>query len=145
MREKAIDRLIEAQRNRPSHSGSWRTLSSGDYFHNGTHVLDDVLQWHDVLRNSLRKTDTITSAVLDLVDRMMLTDVSTRIDAESLCTELVEILHQCQAQPRESIPKSILDNFLEVDNEAVSHRALLNPPLPITTTIATNLEIPTSR
>ncbi|KAF5503624.1 putative serine/threonine-protein kinase MPS1-like protein [Colletotrichum fructicola] len=45
-----------------------------DAFHDGTRVLQAVLQWHDYLRNSSRRADTITSRVLDLVENDMLVE-----------------------------------------------------------------------
>lgn len=43
-----------------------------DAFHDGSDVLPAVLEWHDHLRNSARRADTLTWRVLDLVDKELL-------------------------------------------------------------------------
>lgn len=87
----------------------------GDRFHDGRHVLPAVKEWHNVLRDAMRKTDTVTSRVLDLVDEeMLLEDPSTRIPSKDLCVKLRQILNQAQAEPQEPIPKTIVDALLEV-------------------------------
>jgi serine/threonine protein kinase len=121
VREMAITKLIQQQRSHRSSQTSEVQLTEGDRFHDGERVLDDVLLWHRLLRNSLRKTDMVTSKVLDLVDQKMLkADPSHRIEAKDLCKELKEILHGCEDEPPVSVPTSILDALLRADNEAVS-------------------------
>ena len=50
------------------------TLNSkrGDQFHNGLEVLPEVSAWHDLLRYSLRRSDSLTGKILDLIDQHML-------------------------------------------------------------------------
>jgi len=67
--------------------------SGDDAFHDGTQVLPSVLHWHDFLRNSSRKADTISHRVLDLVEeKMLLTNPNRRLSFEMLCEKLEEII-----------------------------------------------------
>ncbi|KAI9776787.1 MAG: hypothetical protein M1816_005081 [Peltula sp. TS41687] len=121
MREKAIQKIIQEQHTQHPPWTPTSGLSAGDYFHDGRQVLDDVISWHRVLRNVLRRTDTMTSRVLDLVDQKMLLGVAKeRITAKDLCTELRRIAEHNQAEPRDAIPESIMAALLEVDEEAPS-------------------------
>lgn len=121
MREKAIKKIIQDQESQSSSGSARPALNKGDYFHNGRQVLADVIKWHDLLRQTLRKTDTITSQVLDLVDqRMLLDDATKRTNAKDICTELKKITVQSQAEPQNPMPKVIMEALLEVDEEAPS-------------------------
>ena len=120
LREKAIKGLVQEQRLHPHLQGSYLSLDLGDYFHNGRQVLSDVISWHDFLRSHLRKTDQITGKVLEVVDQKMLLPSSDRINAENLCTALNRILASNQAETKPSIPKTIMEALLEVDEEAPS-------------------------
>ncbi|TDZ20068.1 putative serine/threonine-protein kinase MPS1-like protein [Colletotrichum orbiculare MAFF 240422] len=52
-----------------------------DAFHDGTEVLLAVTEWHDYLRNSMRRADTISHRVLDLVEEgMLVQDPSKRLE-----------------------------------------------------------------
>lgn len=83
--------------------------------------MDDVLSWHDVLRSATRKTDGLTSQVLELVDqKMLLGDARRRIKAQDLCEELKHILAQSKAQPRIEMPESTKAAMIEMGQEAVS-------------------------
>jgi hypothetical protein len=67
--------------------------SGDDAFHDGTKVLPSVLHWHDFLRNSSRKADTISCRVLNLIEeRMLLESPSKRLSFEQLCGELEDII-----------------------------------------------------
>ena len=94
--------------------------SETDYFHDGKTVLPDVTAWHKVLRSALRKTDSITGQVLDLVDEKMLLGAEERIKAKELCAELKKIAMACEAEPRDELPESIKKVLLEVDDTAKS-------------------------
>lgn len=64
-----------------------------DCFHNGTEILREVAGWHSVLKNSTRRTDPITAAVIDLIgDRMLIQDPEKRIKSRELCTELKKLV-----------------------------------------------------
>lgn len=86
-----------------------------DYFHNREDVLPDVLRWHAYLRSVLRKSDTITSIVLDLIDKeMFVGDAGRRIKATELCERLDDIKSQMQTETL-ALPKAIMEALLAVD------------------------------
>ena len=90
-----------------------------DYFHDGKTVLADVTSWHKVLRNALRRNDTITRRVLHLVDeKMLLGSAEGRIRAKELCAELKKITLAAEAEPREELFESIKGFLLELDDTA---------------------------
>lgn len=104
----------------------------GDYFHNGGDVLPAVTNWHQHLRATCRRTDLITSSVLDLVDRKMLkADPLHRAGAEDLCAELEDILSRSQALSQSTIPESLLQMLKDIDETAqtqpVQSKPLLAP------------------
>lgn len=86
-------------------------LTLGDYFHNGKEVLPNVLGWHMYLRSVLRKSDNITSNVLDLIDEEMLVgDAGRRIKANDLCDRLDRIKSRMQSEaqvPHEAIIEAL--------------------------------------
>lgn len=121
IREKAVQRLVEGQEKILSAQRKTPLLTQGDYFHDGRCVLAAVLDWHDVLRNALRKTDTITSRVLDLVDqKMLLGNPKLRLKADQTCKELKKILKDAQAEPRIQVPENIKELLREVDDAGTS-------------------------
>ena len=124
MREKAIKKIIDGQSSLSSTKKANPALNEGDYFHEGRQVLADVKTWHDFLRKTLRKTDTITSKVIDLIDQKMLLDnAAKRLNAKDICAELKKITDQSQQEPRELMPESIMAALLEVDEQAPSQSA----------------------
>ncbi|KAK8134175.1 hypothetical protein PG984_006187 [Apiospora sp. TS-2023a] len=46
--------------------------TAADAFHDGQQVLSAVTEWHEYLRASMRKSDTITPEILELIDTKML-------------------------------------------------------------------------
>lgn len=124
MREKAVSQSVPVpfQHQQPQRSTS---ISAGDYFHDGCRVLDVVTDWHKVLRNALRNTDTVTSGLLDIVDhKMLLGSANSRIKAKDLCSELKNIIAQSEAAPRIKMPRNIMETLLEADRDAVSSEPL---------------------
>jgi hypothetical protein len=103
---------------------SWSShpkISQGNFFHNGRDVLPEVTQWHQLLRDSLRKTDKITGFVLDLIDkRMLLGDCKKRILSRDLCTELEKIALKSQESPPLEIPPNIRTALAECEERLVS-------------------------
>src|SRR5277367_4056595 len=82
LRIKAIRRIIAEQSTQTDLPDSVK-LTKGDYFHGGVKVLDDVLNWHILLRDVVRRTDSITKLVLDLVDqKMLLGNADKRVTAK---------------------------------------------------------------
>src|SRR6266480_2078456 len=87
-----------------------------DSFHDGKEVLAEVTQWHKVLRASLRKTDAITSQVLDVVDNMMLIGKEiVRERAKNVCIALEKITKSfgCVSMPNDT--KDIQEKLVELD------------------------------
>lgn len=110
IRQRAISRVLTDVKRQQSLQHPNAGLNAGDYFHNGHQVLDDVLSWHDVLRSATRKTDGLTSQVLDLLDqKMLLGGARKRIKAKDLCEELKHILAQSKAQPRIEMPETMIE------------------------------------
>ena len=92
LREQAIKSLSNEQLSRFS-TDRELIRSSGRQFHNGTHVLKEVRQWHEHLRTVVRQTDVITERVLDLIDQHMLLDAPEhRYTASAVCDGLKDIL-----------------------------------------------------
>ncbi|KAL8687353.1 MAG: hypothetical protein Q9224_005177, partial [Gallowayella concinna] len=121
VREKGIAQICSAPKPQQHAESSISSISAGDYFHDGQQILEDVTNWHRVLRSALRKTDRVTSGLLDLVDqRMLLGSADSRIKANSLCSELKQLAAQSQEGPRIEIPASIMETLLETDKDAAS-------------------------
>jgi hypothetical protein len=95
---------------------------SEDCFHNGHEVLLEVKDWHKSLRLILRKTDTVTALVLDLIDkRMLLSDPTKRLSAEEACTELRRIYQEgqeAQSKLDGKVPEIITHALRQLDDSA---------------------------
>lgn len=119
LRQRAINKIIE-QAGHPNVNR--HTLN---FFHNFEEVLPEVKSWHEYLRSVLRKSDIVTSSVLDLVDKeMFVGDASCRIKAADLCERLDRIKSQIQTEAT-APPKAIVEALLEVD-EAPPRSATTN-------------------
>lgn len=103
--------------------------SCDDAFHDGREVLPAVTEWHNYLRNSSRKADTITDKILDLIDHRMLTPrPDQRLTLEQLCDELDNILTVAKDNYSRQLDKSNLISLspetlralLDLDNQAPS-------------------------
>ena len=104
--------------------------TSDNTFHDGRVVLPDVKNWHNYLRNVMRKSDTISGRVLNLVDeRMLLEDPNSRLTSSDLCEKLKEILVSAKAEHSLSltagkakpIANTIFEALLDVDQTASSN------------------------
>lgn len=121
VRRKAIEKLVQQYSSRSADLPSKAYLINGDYFHDGSEVLPDILKWHNVLRSVLRRTDHVTHLLLDLVDgKMLLGDPKQRIAADKVCEELDLIIKRAASQQRVKVPESISSYLLEVDDLALS-------------------------
>lgn len=112
-----------------------------DCFHNGYEVLSEVREWHNLLRNSCRKTDIVTTAIIDLVDqRILLQDSKSRITAKDLCKELKLIINSAttridntRSRHSESIraQRDHLEHLLrQIDKDSEAARQKLSVPSP---------------
>jgi len=86
-----------------------------DSFHDGKEVLTDVTQWHKVLRASLRKTDTITEQVLDVVDGIMFRPEADRARAKHVCNALNQIIDSFGSSTLPSETKEIQKKLIKLD------------------------------
>ncbi|KAK1496617.1 hypothetical protein CTAM01_08255 [Colletotrichum tamarilloi] len=100
-----------------------------DAVHDGHKVLPQVLEWHTYLRNSSRRADTISCAVLDLVDQYMLVeDPKRRFPSTALCKELDRIVSEAESTYRLEVERGTLKKeseetlkaLLKLDNLAPS-------------------------
>jgi hypothetical protein len=98
LRQRVLDKLITEHENKEPKTQSDKSLNiprRGDYFHDGTNVLDIVTSWHEFLRHSVRKSDTITSKVLDIVDRgLLVSNIKERFDADMLHEQLKSCIRE---------------------------------------------------
>jgi Protein kinase domain len=105
--------------------------SMEDYFHNSHEVLPEVTSWHKSLRIILRKSDTLTSRVLDLIDnKMLLSDPLKRLSAEETCIELGKIYkeaEEAQDELESKVPEEITEGLRRLDDSAPA-RALPKTP-----------------
>ncbi|KAL8732449.1 MAG: hypothetical protein Q9181_003945 [Wetmoreana brouardii] len=89
---------------------------AGDQFHDGYRVLESVTCWHEYLRGRLRKCDTISGQVLDLIDKsMLITDPDERIKADDLCSQLHKILVRSSQESMDKVPIGIQRKLKEID------------------------------
>lgn len=96
--------------------------STEDCFHNGHDVLPEVTEWHKFLRVILRRTDTLTSLVLDLIDnQMLLSDPTKRLSATETCIQLDKIYKEAEEAPTKldnKIPEMITEALRQLDDSA---------------------------
>lgn len=127
----AISKLSERQKN----GEKIRVPACNDAFHNGFEVLPEVLAWHNHLRNSAKRADTITRRVLNLVDeKMLVSNPTERVTSSMLCTELDEILHLAEREHKTAIDDGtlrketpeILEALLKLDELAPVNASTLS-------------------
>lgn len=105
VREDAIKDL----RKRRQHEPNISVPDCDDAFHDGSKVLDAVTEWHDHLRNSTRRADTISRHVLDLVDEgMLVDDPEKRLTSAKLCDSLDKIILRANVEYRQSVDNGTL-------------------------------------
>lgn len=84
----------------------------GDSFHDGKQVLDVVAMWHGYLKACIRKYDTYTSKVLEIVDQhMLIMPGQDRITGAELSLALHKIHDEAGEKPPAEVPEAI-DDFL---------------------------------
>lgn len=75
-----------------------------DAFHDGVSVLPAVLQWHDLLRNSIRKSDSISGRILALIEEGMLVgDIQKRWTVQEMHRKLREALSFAEDDHKEAL------------------------------------------
>jgi len=129
LRERAIEKIVNKRSQFQKQDGI--DLPRGHCFHNGVSVLKDVTDWHEMLRNSRRKNDTITVKVLHLVDKFMLVgNRHNRLSAAEVYLHLKKKLALSREEFRESVPKSIKKALEEVDIENVTESLSVQVSIP---------------
>jgi hypothetical protein len=119
MRWKAIRKILRDQEALPITQWSKSSLGQGYYFHDGCQALAAVSEWHNVVRDAMRRSDTVTGQILDLVDqKMLLGDAGLRIDATQICQELDDILIQARRKPPTALPMNVRKFLCEINDEA---------------------------
>ncbi|POS73058.1 hypothetical protein DHEL01_v208548 [Diaporthe helianthi] len=87
---KAAIKVLKAQR---KFDQSIHAPDADDAFHDGVGVLPTVTHWHDLLRNSIRKSDSISGRILDLIEEGMLVgDVEKRFKVKEMHQRLRKVL-----------------------------------------------------
>ena len=92
---------------------------TGDAFHHENKVLPEVTHWHDFLRASARRTDVITSAVLEMLDKHILIAAGNRWSTKQMRQKLELIVHEPDRQPLH-VPQNIEDMLQQIDQEEIS-------------------------
>ena len=68
-------------------------MTTTDTFHCGGSVLPEINDWHNHLKKAMRKSDIISSEILNLVqDKMLQSDPADRLTSNKLCEELDSII-----------------------------------------------------
>lgn len=112
MRKKAIEELYRARQRQ----GQVDEDIEGDQFHDGQQLLDIVTHWHKYLRGRLRKYDSISARLLDLVDkRMLITNPDDRIKANELSSQLKKMLVKSSKETKDNVPIEIQKNLKAID------------------------------
>ncbi|CAM1504861.1 Fc.00g024520.m01.CDS01 [Cosmosporella sp. VM-42] len=102
-----------------------------DAFHDGKKVLPTVLEWHNHLRNCARRSDTISSRILDLVDDGMLVDAERRLTSAQFCEKLAKITELA----RSDYQNQLVDRSLKKESDEILDALLkLDQHAPITAT-----------
>jgi len=116
----------------------------GDFFHDGKNVLSKVREWHVYIKASLRKSDHITSSILDLTEKELLIPNRT-ITARKLYMELKKRLDDHKGAGFPEGLESLMETLLELDNEALSvpsqNASTISAKLPQLSTI-NRLDVP---
>jgi hypothetical protein len=70
-----------------------------DAFHDGEKVFPQIREWHELLKRVMRKSDVVTSLILDLVDEHLL--IKDRVTSDDLCKRLDVIISKAEKVLRE--------------------------------------------
>lgn len=92
-----------------------------DTFHDGSAVLEDVANWHEYLRQVMRKSDPISHQLLDLIDEEVLgQDPDRRLTSAVLYDKLTKLLAVAKNGLDEQIAESIVESMILFDRTAPS-------------------------
>ncbi|KAI0544117.1 hypothetical protein F4679DRAFT_566078 [Xylaria curta] len=94
---------------------------SDDAFHDGSSVLEDVINWHHYLRQVMRKSDPVSSKILDLIDEEALgQDEIYRLTSAVLYEKLNQLVDTAKEDLDEQIAKPIIECIVSFDKTAPS-------------------------
>jgi len=115
-------------------------------FHDGHDVLREILDWHQILRQLVRKIDDITSGVLDLIDDAMLVMQNQRMSSAALRKQCQSLLLVCKPRllPASRDTLAILESIGTEESRARPvELAVVQPGLGIPTFMSQPLLQPT--
>ncbi|CAG8973129.1 hypothetical protein HYALB_00008660 [Hymenoscyphus albidus] len=114
--QRSIRHLIEKTLFDENLRNSTLELWPGDYFHNGNAVLDEITEWHNILRGNCHESDEITISLLRLIDQKLLVEDTSRITAVELSSELADMLDSTVkgpvVSPTTEEPETKVENIL---------------------------------
>ena len=116
VRRNAIRALAEQRQNGVSRYD----VAQGDFFHNGEELLPEVRQWHEGLRQAVRRTDHITVPLLDFVEKHMLTPTETRLPAEELYPQIQQLMDQIEVEQIPPEMDALMKTLFVIDQDAAS-------------------------
>jgi hypothetical protein len=97
--EKVRQAAIKILRDRKLSDETVDTPTADDCFHDGRKILPEIIQWHEYLRGTIRKSDCTTFEVLQLVeDSMLVEKPGGRMQSPELCQRLSELLRVAKAR-----------------------------------------------
>ena len=98
-------------------------MTTTDAFHDGDQVLPEINLWHKRLKKVMRKSDSISPAILDLVeDKMLKKDPNDRLTSNKLCDELDAIVAEAESHLSSEDTKSSRENA--IPDNSVKQRLL---------------------
>ncbi|KAJ3578538.1 hypothetical protein NPX13_g2029 [Xylaria arbuscula] len=91
-----------------------------DAFHDGSNVLEEVTNWHHFLRGVMRKSDPISSEILDLIEEEALVQCEHRSDSATLYQKLKGLVDTAKKNLDEQIAESVIESIVSFDKTAPS-------------------------
>ncbi|KAF4912759.1 Serine/threonine-protein kinase mph1 [Colletotrichum viniferum] len=88
----------------------------GDTFHDGSRVLSQITNWHKYLRETVRKTDAFSAAVLDMVDSHMLVEKGSRWTATEVCSWFTSMFETAGSMDT-TVPDVLQEIFLSINDQ----------------------------
>ena len=100
-----------------------------DAFHDGRRVLAAVEDWHQYLRNTSRRSDTLTMSVLNLVEKKMLqAEPKKRLSSAKLDKELRRLLEVARTEYKTSVYQEDIPEVPDETLQALLALDSLTPP-----------------
>jgi len=112
-----MERLIQTRKS----DGLYEEPKALDGFHDGREILQAVKSWHQYLRNSTRRSDTVTCEVIYLIEKNMLqSDPNSRSSFKDLEVLLGHIIQKARMEREDLLPTDpeFLKALLKLDDMA---------------------------